>query len=196
MILTADEVSRSFRGTMALLNRRIEGLDAFDMSEAGFWRSFRAIWLTLPAFVVTLALERQRLGLATDGGGLFDVSRLTLAVAAGHVGSFLALPLAMIPVARRLGLEGGYAPFVIVTNWIAAAGSILLSLPSILLLVGWATPGLFGLFTAAFAAIVLRAHWFAAKATLRVSGSRAAVIVAFGLALDLAIGRLVEVVAA
>ena len=33
---------------MELLNRRAEGLRAFDMSERGFWRSFAAIWLTLP----------------------------------------------------------------------------------------------------------------------------------------------------
>ena len=43
MIVTAEEVNRSFRGAVDLLNRRVEGLEAFDMSETGFWRSFAAI---------------------------------------------------------------------------------------------------------------------------------------------------------
>ena len=63
MIVTADEVNRSFRGTLDLLNSRAEGLQSFDMSERGFWHSFAAIWLTLPAYVVSLAFERLRLGL-------------------------------------------------------------------------------------------------------------------------------------
>ena len=32
MIVTADEVNRSFRGTLDLLNSRAEGLKSFDMS--------------------------------------------------------------------------------------------------------------------------------------------------------------------
>jgi hypothetical protein len=36
MIVTADEVTRSLRGAAALLNRRAEGLKAFDFTEAAF----------------------------------------------------------------------------------------------------------------------------------------------------------------
>lgn len=195
MILTADEVSRSVRGTLDLLNRRAEGLRAFDMSEAGFWRSFGAIWLTLPVFVVELALERQRLGPLGPAAALLDMSRVTLAVAAGHVASFVALPLAMIWISRKLGLGRVYAPFVVVTNWIGAAGATLLSVPAILLLVGWATPSLAALFTFGFAVIVLRVQWFATKTTLGVSGGLAAAIVTLGVLLDALIGRLVDVLA-
>ena len=60
MIVTADEVHRSFRGTVDLLHNRAEGLQAFDMSEEGFWHSFAAIFLTIPAYVVSLAVERFR----------------------------------------------------------------------------------------------------------------------------------------
>jgi len=60
-MVTADEVGRSLRGTVDLLNQRVEGLQAFDFSETSFWRSFSAVLLTLPAYVVSLSLERQRL---------------------------------------------------------------------------------------------------------------------------------------
>src|SRR5215212_11075995 len=104
MIVTADEVNRSFRGTLDLLHSRSEGLKSFDLSERGFWRSFAAIWLTLPAYVVTLAFERLRLGLLEPERSLLDSIGLDLAVALGHTASFIPLPVAMIWVARALRL--------------------------------------------------------------------------------------------
>lgn len=187
MICTADDVTRSLRGTLELLNRRVEGLKAFDMSEAGFWRSFGAIWLTLPAFVVGLGLERARQGELGGGAPLIDLSWTTAMVAFGHVGVFLGLPLAMIVVARRLGLGSRYAAFVVVANWIAAVALVALSVPGSLLLVGWATPGLAAFYAMAFLVVVARVLWFAAKATLGVSGGVAAGIVTLGLGLDLLI---------
>ncbi len=194
MIVTADEVNRSVRGTLDLLNRRVEGLKAFDMSEAGFWRSFAAIWLTLPAYVVSLAFERGRLGLLRPERSLLDDLWLDVAVAFGHVIGFLALPVAMIWVTRRLGLTQRYAPFVIVTNWINVVGLTILSVPAILLLIGWAPPALASLFTLAFAIIVVRLHWFATAVTLGVSGGLAFAIVGLGLGLNLAVSTLVRTI--
>ena len=191
MIVTADEVNRSFRGTLDLLNSRTEGLKFFDMSERGFWRSFAAIWLTLPAYVVSLAFERLRLGLAPDGN-LLDHAGLDLLVAAGHVASFIALPLAMVVIARRLNLTGAYVPFVIVTNWINVGGLLVLSVPATLLLLGWATPALASAFTLAFAVVILRLQWFATKVTLGVSGSLAAAVVGLGILLNVGISSVLH----
>ena len=90
MIVTADEVNRSFRGTLDLLNSRAEGLRSFDMSERGFWHSFTALWLTLPAYVVSLAFERLRLGLLQPDRSLLDNVWVDLVVAFGHVAGFVA----------------------------------------------------------------------------------------------------------
>jgi hypothetical protein len=190
MIVTAEEVNRSFRGAIDLLNRRVEGLNSFDMSERGFWHSFAAIWLTLPAYVVALALERQRLGM-TDGILLNHVG-LDLAVALAHAGGFVALPVAMIFIARRAGLRAAYVPFVIVTNWVNVGGLLVMSLPTTLLLLDWATPALASVFSLAFAIVLLRLQWFATKVTLGVSGSFAAAIVGLGLMLDAGIGRVLH----
>jgi hypothetical protein len=195
MILSAEEVVRSLRGTMALLNRRAEGLKAFDMSEAGFWRSFGAIWLTLPAYVVCLSFERYRLG-AADGGSVLGDPMLLALVAGGFVAAFLALPVVMIWLARRLQVSAGYAPFVIVTNWIVAVALTMLSLPQALLMLGWATPALAVLYTAAFSIIVLRLEWIAATATLGVSGRVAGAIVLVGISLHLTIAGTVDALAA
>jgi hypothetical protein len=192
MIVTAEEVNRSFRGTMELLNRRVEGLQAFDMSEHGFWRSFTAIWLTLPAYVVSVAFERLRLGVLQPDHSLLDNVWLDIVVALAHAASFVALPLVMIVVARKMRLTHRYVPFVIVMNWINVIGLMVLSAPAILLLLGWATPALATFFTIAFAVVVLRLQWFATKVTLGVSGLFALNVVALGIGLNVLIGNLMR----
>jgi hypothetical protein len=188
MIVTADEVNRSFRGTLDLLNSRAEGLKAFDMSEHGFWRSFTALWLTLPAYVVSLAFERLRLGLLQPDHSLLDNLWVDLVVAVGHVAGFLALPVAMIWIARWFRLEKAYVPFVIVTNWISVIGVLVLSVPAMLMLLGWAPPGLASLFSLAFAVIIVRLQWFATKSTLGLASLPALGIVVLGIVLNSFVG--------
>jgi hypothetical protein len=188
MIVTADEVNRSFRGTLDLLNSRAEGLKAFDMSERGFWRSFAALWLTLPAYVVSLAFERLRLGLLQPDRSLLDNFWVDLVVAFGHVAGFLALPVAMIWIARWFRLEKAYVPFVIVTNWISVIGMLVLSVPAMLMLLGWAPPGLASLFSLAFAVIIVRVQWFATKSTLSLANLPALGVVVLGIVLNSFVG--------
>jgi len=190
MIVTAEEVNRSVRGTLDLLHSRAEGLKSFDMSERGFWRSFGAIWLTLPAYIVSLAFERLRLGLLQPDRPLLDSIWIDLVVALGHVASFVALPVAMIWITRRFNLTKAYVPFVIVTNWITVIGLLVLSVPAMLLLLGWATPSLASMFSLAFAIIIVRMQWFATKATLGIPGLPAFGIVLLGIALSSGVGTL------
>lgn len=180
------------RGTAALLDRRIEGLQSFDMTERGFWHSFGAIWLSLPAFVVSLSFERYRLGLPEQGASLLDANWLTFVVGAGYVGSFLALPLAMVGIVRCLGLGQRYVPFVVVTNWALAFALTIISVPAALLVLGWATPKLAVLYTIAAAVIIARLQWFATKASLGVSGWLAAAIAVLALGLDMLIAGTVD----
>ena len=187
-MVSADEFGRSLRGTAALLNRRPEGLAAFNVSEAGFWRSFAAILLTLPAYIVALALERHRLGLDAGGAFLFSDPGLAVRLAAGQVASFVAMPLAMIPIARRFGWGERYVPFVVVMNWAGVFGSLLLALPGVLYLVGFETAGLTDLFSLACIALLLHLSWFVARVTLKTGPVAAAAITLLGLGLDLAIG--------
>ncbi|MET0531507.1 MAG: hypothetical protein ABW003_24775 [Microvirga sp.] len=189
MIVTADEVNRSFKGTIDLLNSRSEGLKSFDMSERGFWRSFSAIWLTLPAYIISLAIAHMRLGAVPDGA-LLDNLWVDAVVALGHVGGYIALPLAMVFIARSLRLSSRYVPFVIVTNWISVIGLLVLSVPAMLLLLGWATPPLASLFSLAFAVVLVRIQWFATKETLGLSSLPALGIVLLGILLNSGVGSL------
>ena len=133
-------------------------------------------------------LPRLRLGLPQPDHPLLDNLWIDVVVAFGHVASFASLPLAMIWIARRLGLEKAYVPFVIVTNWITVIGLLVLSVPAMLLLIGWATPGLASMFSLAFAIVILRLQWFATKATLGLSSLPAFGIVMLGIVLNSFVG--------
>ena len=184
MFLSADEVARSLRGTAGLIGRRPDALRHFDVSERGFWRSFGAVWLTAPAVTVALALERG------TGTALFQFDHVTLAAVAGIAAGFLAVPVAMIAVLRRLGRTQAYVPFVVVTNWCLAAGLTVLALPGCLLLLGLATQGLAELYAAAFGVVVLWLHARASRAILGLPGPVAALVTlaCFGLVLGFAGG--------
>ena len=182
MFLSADEVARSLRGTAGLIGRRPEALTHFDVSERGFWRSFGAVWLTVPAVTVALVLERG------TGTAPFQLDHVTVAVLAGWAAGFLAVPLAMIAVLRRLGRTRAYVPFVVVTNWCLAAGLAALVLPGCLLLLDLATPGLAALDAGAVLVVVLWLHARAARTILDLPGPAAvfvtlacfALIIGFG----------------
>ncbi|ACA18585.1 conserved hypothetical transmembrane protein [Methylobacterium sp. 4-46] len=172
MLVSADEIGRSLRGTAELLDRHPGALRRFDLSERGFWRSFGAMALTAPAAVVALALERGPVDLAR--APLLRPDHVTLAVMGGVVACFLAVPLGMIVPARRLGLTALYVPFVVVTNWILVLAFLVLSLPALLLALGLSTPGLATLQSGAFAVILLRLHATAVRLTLGLTGPAAA----------------------
>lgn len=173
-MVSADEVSRSIRGTAAFMTRRREGLREFDLGPAAFRRSFSAIALTAPAFAVALVLTRDRLGLPL--GALLGDPGLAALVAAAHLASLLAFPLLVAAAGRRLGLGSRVAAFVIVTNWTQVLGSYLLALPGALLLLGWETPALATLFAAAFATVAVHAQWFAGRAALDLGRIEAAAL--------------------
>ncbi|KMO40109.1 hypothetical protein VQ03_14595 [Methylobacterium tarhaniae] len=184
MFVSADDVTRSLRGTAGLIGRRPDALRHFDVSERGFWRSFGAIWLTAPAVTVALALERGA------GTSPFQLDHVTVAVIAGLVAGFLAVPLAMIAVLRRLGRTRAYVPFVVVTNWCLAAGLAALALPGGLLLLGLATPGLAALEASAFLVVTLWLHARAARVILCLPAPAAVLVTlaCFGLIVGLAGG--------
>ena len=188
MLLTADEVSRSLSGSLKLLNRNPEGLGHFEVSVAAFWRSFAAILLTAPAFVVSLAEDRLNEGLPAEAG-LFSAPELVFHEAILLVGCWLAFPLAMVAVVRRLGLGHRYVHYVITWNWSVVIAATLLAVPSALHVLGIANSGLVALCGLAFGIIIVQYRWFIAKAALGVPGGVAALVVLLDVSLSSAVAE-------
>jgi hypothetical protein len=185
-MLTADEVGRSLSGSLKLLNRDAEGLTAFEVSIAAFWRSFAAILLTAPAFVVALAEDRVEQGLPLQDG-LFASPVIVAHEALLALAGWVVFPLVMIAVVRRLGLGHRYVGYIIAWNWSTVLAAFVLAVPAGLHALGLATDGLALLFAFAFSIVLLHYRWFLAKAALGVSGGIAFLLVL----LDLSVNELV-----
>lgn len=192
-MLSADEVGRSLSGSLELLNRNAQALQHFPASIDAFWRSFGAIVLTAPAFVITLAADRVRLGLPLQEGLFADPGLVVLRLLAAGL-AWITFPILMIAVVRWLGLGHRYVRFVVAYNWTAVVVSALLAVPSALYAMGFASYALSTLFFSAFAVIAFQMRWFLAKAALGVSGGLAAVIALLDLGLYGLFGSLFVVV--
>jgi hypothetical protein len=180
MFLTTDEIGRGLSGSVRLLQKDHAGLAQFDVSLGGFWRSFAAIALAAPALVIFVARARLEEGAAS--GVEMDASSLLLHETIPFALSWIAFPIAMIGFVRLMGLQRRYVPFVVAYNWTSVVAVGILSVPSLLRVVGLATPSLALLFAAGFGIIVAHYRWFMARAVLGISGGLAAVVVAYDVA--------------
>ncbi len=193
-MLTADEVIRSLQGSLRLFRREPEGLDAFDFSVEGYWRSFAAILLAMPALVVALAEARVRNGVFLPDTGLFDDANLVLGEGIIFLSGWILFPLLMIGFVRLMGLGQNYAAYAVAYNWSAAVTAALYAIPKLLYVLGLATPGLATFYAFALAPIVLQYRWFLTRTTLGVSDGLAALLVGADLTIAIAFARLVRAV--
>lgn len=100
MRLAADDVARSLRGSWHLMTRGAEALPELDLTRDGFWRSFLAFALMLPATIAILAAVRLTAGLP-NSAGLFTAPALALSVIAALALTILAVPALLIALRRN-----------------------------------------------------------------------------------------------
>jgi hypothetical protein len=135
--VTTADFRAGIEAAVALLLGRPGALGRFDVSLEGFWRSFAAILLVLPSFAITLlAVWRGQMALlppeVVDVPWVgFVVEKL---VALGL--AWVALPVVLALIARRLGLTGRYVPFIVARNWAEPVVSALYALPALFFAAG------------------------------------------------------------
>lgn len=121
-----EDILRYLAGAWRMMNGKREGMHAFDISADGFWGSFSAIPVALPALLVGwVAIAND---LASDpavfGGRMSIIARLALIDLSAWV-----LPLVMLAlIVRPAGISDRFVHYVIASNW-GAALLIWLTLP-------------------------------------------------------------------
>ncbi len=113
MIPPADEIARHLQGAWLLARGDRRGLDWFDLSVDGFWRSFSAALLAAPVYALVLLEQYAAVGWPEQGW------RAAFAEGVAYVGGWLAFPLAAVFLTRLLGLSGRYVTLVVAANWSA-----------------------------------------------------------------------------
>jgi hypothetical protein len=180
------EVRLALVGALRLARGDRGGLQCFDRSLDGFWRSFRAAVISYPLYLVLLAL-RVTLAEWERSGGFVIVTVETIA----YVISWVAFPLIMLAVTQRLGRAHRYFDFMVAYNWSQVPQSVLF------VLVGLETEsGLLGASPAqaievAAGIAVLVYEWFIARVALDATAPAAILVVL----VDLVVGVVVSNVA-
>lgn len=102
------EIFHAFYGVWRLLILDRRGMDWFNLSVTGFWRSFLAGVIVAPAYFATITVGDQG-DVAPDG--------LMVMRALQYLAGWIAFPLVMIAVASLMGWTDRYVSYVVAYNW-------------------------------------------------------------------------------
>jgi hypothetical protein len=179
-MITAREVSYGLFGAWRLAHLDPRGMEYFDTSVEGFWRSFWAAALMAPFFAILVMLQLSQREVD------WDPFRVLLVETIGYTIAWTAFPLAAFSLLAALGKQQRYLAFIVAYNW-SNLIQIGVMLPVAVLEATDALPGAITgfLFVATFAAILFY-QYFIARVALEVDIS-----IAVGLVfIDLMLGVL------
>ncbi len=135
---SADYVQQSLTGAVHLMAGKKDGVRFLDISADGFWTSFFAIVVALPAMTVgwvTLANE-----IAYQGDGIGSRLSIVLRLATIDLLAWVAPLAALALLAKPVGIAGRFVHYVVASNW-GAAIYIWLMLPPALIRLFWPEGG-------------------------------------------------------
>lgn len=135
---SSDYIQQSLSGAARLMAGRKDGVRLLDISADGFWTSFFAIVIALPAMTVgwvTLANE-----IAFQGDGIGSRLSIVFRLAAIDMLAWI-VPLAiLVLVARFAGIANRLVQFVVASNW-GGAIYVWIMLPPSLIRLFWPDAG-------------------------------------------------------
>ncbi len=112
------EVTRSIHGAWRVARMDPDALDYFDLTIDGFWRSFAALLVVAPFYIIFLILNYgNQAGLGLPTGPVVSTEFYVAVKLVAYIIGWLAFPLIMVPISRLLDLSQNYVPYIIVWNW-------------------------------------------------------------------------------
>jgi len=179
--LTRDEIVRSLTGAWHVFLDRPDADRYFDLSVTGFWRSFRAIVLVLPAYVLSALTTWTTLPKEMDSTTFFVARTISLAI------DWVAFAVVLALVADRLRVSGTYSAYIIVRNWASVIATAPFGIVSVLFIAGVIGQDIAATLSLAVLFIVLRYNYIVARRVLQVGMPLAIGIVVADFILSLAI---------
>lgn len=181
---TWPEITGSLSGAWRLARFDPSGMNDFDLSIRGFWRSFGAAFVVLPVYIYFVAVNFD----GTDATTAWFVIVKALAYAA----AWAAFPIVMVGLAQVLNLKANYVPFIIASNW-ASVLQVLLFIPvNTLAAFNGLESDATGLLYFLTTVIVLVYQWFVARTALQTTIGVAAGLVAVDLFLGLLVAGMFD----
>lgn len=170
------EILWALTGAWRLLLTDVDALDCFNLSIAGYWRSFLAALLALPLWALLVGAYYLTEPTAHTAARIAAVELL------GYGLGWIAMPLLAIALCKGLGLGERYIGYVVALNWSKLAVTAA-SCPVYLVIyfaTGWSGPG-FALFFLLMAVVAFY-RWYVARIALLASWTIATLFVVVELA--------------
>jgi hypothetical protein len=155
------EIGYAVRGLWRLLQFDPSGLEYFDRSIAGFWRSFRVALLIAPIYALLIPYELEMIQ-PTVGW-----QRVMLIEILFYVVAWLLYPTAVYEICRWTNRGAEYPGYIVVYNWstiVLVSAKILVWIPTF---AGITTPNSSDVFEYLIFHIFLIFLWFLARAALK-----------------------------
>jgi len=189
-MLTGDDVRRGLGAAWQLFLGRRDAIRDFDTSYTGFWRSFLAIILVLPIYVLYVGAERRMIMAETPDPGGFDEVSFALFRLLALVLDWIAFPLVAAVLCRPLGFADSYVRLIVAFNWGGPIVSVIVAMPAILFAFGLIPQFAASLLLFMALVLVIRFRFITARAALDSGFGLAAGLVALEFLMSLVLGEL------
>ena len=177
------EVVAALYGAWRLMRFDSGGMAWFDVSIAGFWRSFFAAVPVAPFYAIVVAIE------LAERIEPYDPVRAVVVSIAAYAAGWAGFPIAAIFITRLLGLSQRYVPFIVAYNW-ASVPQTLVYFPVLMISAAHLTsPALAEFLVLAAFVYILVYQWFVTLTALETTALTAAGIVIVQVLIDALIHR-------
>jgi hypothetical protein len=182
-----NEIRRSLEGAWLLFLNRAEAMRHFDLTIAGFWRSFQAIFLIAPIYALTAIVDARHLlsDAVADVGFSEPAYVFEKALALGL--DWIAFPILLALAAPSLGVDRTYSAYIVARNWAAVLAAVPFGAIALLTILGIFNDSMAAILSLAAIAVVLRYNFIVARTALGVGIGLAAAIVISDLLVSLMI---------
>ncbi len=179
------EVLNALYGAYRLARLDAGGLAYFNISEQGFWTSFKAAAVVLPMFILLMGIRFVVDDIDASPGRYLAVELIA------YVIGWVALPVLMIGICKQLERTHFYVRFIIAYNWSAVLQNALYMPVAMFSITGQLTDG-GGFFVLLAMLLIIIYTWFIAKTALDIPGPAAAGVVVVDFVISFAINMYAE----
>lgn len=161
-----------------------------DSTIEGFWKSFYAAVIALPAvFILRVLFVDASPDLASHSG----TGRIAMVFALDYVYQWVLFPLFMVYLAEGMGRSRQYVTFIVARNW-SQVIQVAIVLPAAVILIaeGSDDPGIGWMVLIGAHLVTWVYGWFIARTALDISGMAAALVVFAELAISFSISLVSE----
>lgn len=165
------EILAALYGVWRLMRLDQGGMNWFNLTIEGFWRSFFAAVPVAPFFALLIYLDLSAQPETINVGWAATVSMVVYGL------SWALVPVVAIGVTKMLDLSPGYVPLVVAYNWVSLPQILLQTLVSLIGTTGLVPEGLSGFLMIVAVVYILVLEWFVVRTALQTTTATAIGIV-------------------